>query len=141
MIAGAREAHRRIRSAELDRDVDARVLALHQQRDGPRTFDRGFQLFRGLERLAVDRENDVARLNAGSRGRTADLLDHDAALHFGLLLLLTRQVAHRYTEARAREVGLRGGRGDFLLRRFADFHRELTRPAVTPHFEVRDRTR
>src|SRR5690348_12159584 len=66
---------RRARSAQLDRHVDARVLALDQQRDGLRALHCRLELADRLQRLAVDREDQVARLDAGAGRRAPDLLD------------------------------------------------------------------
>src|SRR4029453_19159254 len=55
-------------STDADRDEDLRVTALDQQCDGGLfLLDRAAQLLHGLDRLAVDAENDVARLHAGQR--------------------------------------------------------------------------
>src|SRR4051795_212773 len=80
-------------------DVNPVFAALDQQREGLalRSFvDQLLELLSGLDHLAIDREHDVAFLNAGLGRRTLNCAPHHyAAFDFELLFLLGRQILYR----------------------------------------------
>src|SRR3954452_4230734 len=89
-------------------DVNPVFAALDQQRErlALRSFvDQLLELLNGLDHLAIDREHDVAFLNAGLGRRTLNCAAHHyAAFDFELLFLLGRQILYRESTL----AGLRG---------------------------------
>jgi hypothetical protein len=59
---------------------DLAVLALHQQRHALRLALQHADLLDRTHRLAIDGQQHVASLDAGTLGRAADLLDHQPAV-------------------------------------------------------------
>ena len=86
----------------------------------PASLRRGHQVLGGADGLAVDAEDDVARLDQASRG-SRDRVDHQRAGGLGLLLLLRAQRVHCQSQALGLAIGRTLGRfGDNLVRLIVD---------------------
>src|SRR6516225_2652021 len=133
---------------ETQRYEDLRVLALNQQRH---VLARGmrciFQLLHRVHALAVDPEDDVARLYLRRLRRSRDLLHQQAPLSVRLLLLARLERPHRETErarlAGGRLLGLAAAIGDalLLLLELGDLDVERLLLAVAPQREIGVRAR
>src|SRR5712671_6417436 len=132
---------------QAQRYEDLGVLALDQQRHVlAGGFGRVLQLLHRVHALAVDAQNDVARLDFRSLGGARDLLHHQTPLRVRLLLLLRRERPHGQSQ-RARPIaptarGLARSRGElWLLLQFRDLDVDALLPAVAPHRQARVRAR
>src|SRR5690349_22145113 len=95
---GARTSRGR-RSADPHRNEDLLALALDEQSDAlGLAREHALDLLDRRHGLAVDREQHVARLDAGALGGAADVLDDEAVVELGLALLVTRQRPERQSE-------------------------------------------
>src|SRR6516165_9655097 len=128
---------------ETQRYEDLRVLALNQQRHVlTRSVRRILQLLHRVHALAVDAEDDVARLDLRRLRRSRDLLNQQAPLSVRLFLLTRLERAHRETErarlAGGRLLGLAAPIGDALLLLLELRHLDVERLllAVAPQRET-----
>src|SRR5205085_5814371 len=114
-VTSVATTRRPVASADLHRHEDLLAVALDEQRDALRLAgDDAPDLLDRLHRLAVDRQEHVARLDAGTRRGARDVLDDEAGVDLGLALLLARQRPEREPELAAATVA---GLGDDLLGR------------------------
>src|SRR5262249_16715468 len=119
-----------------------RVLALDEERDALAGGLGGLlQLRHAVHALAIDAEDDVAGLHLGGGGGPLGLLDDQAPLRAGLLLLLRRERPHREAEGARRGLGAAAraagaGRGGLLLLvELRDLHADVLLLAAAPQRE------
>jgi hypothetical protein len=87
--------------AEFDRDEDLRIVAFDQQRHILASLvEQAAQLRHIADRLAVQREDDVAGQDAGARSRSADVFDQQPVRIVDLPALFRGQRTKRQAESR-----------------------------------------
>src|SRR6185436_14279702 len=123
--------------AEIHRHEELLVLALDEERRGlPGLRHVRAQVLGRLERVAVDRQQHVARLDAGAARRARGLLDHEAGLAVELRALFLRGDANRDAEASGRRAALVVVRRELLGLRLRGADRERLRRAAAPHLDL-----
>ena len=123
-------------SAQIDRDKDARIAAFNEDGNALAGLaDQRAQLLGFGDGFAIDRQDDITRLDSGSRGGTADILHDDAALALALTLLFRCQGAHSDTKpplVRIRTVIA----GDLLFVELADLDIDLACASLAPDLQA-----